>query len=79
MEHELWIAQADDALVDIQRIRRVIVGISQFKHANVSGSGQKYNTRMQGLYDKFKGKESATAARYRAAHAALQALDADGA
>ena len=53
IERELRLAQMDDSLEDIRRLRRIMAGVTSFKHLNVSGSGQKGNTRMQNLYDKF--------------------------
>lgn len=74
----LRIAQCDDSLVDLRRLRRVLTGIGQFKWMHVSGTGQKANTRMRSLYDKFQQKISLTAARYRAAYNALLVIDPAG-
>ncbi|KAI0083406.1 hypothetical protein BDY19DRAFT_998587 [Irpex rosettiformis] len=77
-EVRLRIALADDCLATIRRLRRTMVGVSQFKHINVSGAGQKSNTRMRNLYTKFNDKVAVTADRYRAAYAALLALQPNG-
>ena len=45
---------------------------------NVSGAGQKANTRTRRLYDRFQFKIKRAVAKYRAARAALQSLDPDG-
>ena len=74
-EIRLRIAQADDSLEDICRLRRVLTGIAEFKRLNVSGSGQKANTRIRTLYDKFQLKINCAAERYRAARLALESLD----
>lgn len=77
-ERDLCIAQADDVLADIRRVRRIMSGISQFKKLNVSGTGQKANTRIRNLYSKFVGKQTAAAAKYRSAFEALKVLDPGG-
>ncbi|KAI0755881.1 hypothetical protein BC629DRAFT_1444458 [Irpex lacteus] len=77
-EIQLCVAIGDDSLADIRRLRRTMAGIAQFKHSNVSGTGQKPNTRIRSLYTKFQDKVSVAAKRYRAAHAALLTLDPNG-
>ncbi|KAM6492909.1 hypothetical protein JOM56_011043 [Amanita muscaria] len=74
----LRIAQADDALADIRRQRRIISGLWQFKCLNVSGTGNKPNTRMRTLFDRFNLRTQSCANCYRAAWKALRALDPDG-
>ena len=46
VERRLREAQADDALADVRRLRRVIQGLWQFKKLNVSGTGNRPNTRI---------------------------------
>ncbi len=46
-ERRLRIAQADQALAEIRRGRRIISGYSQFRKLNVAGTGTKPNTRMR--------------------------------
>ncbi len=77
-ERRLRLAQASDALDDIRRLRRVLLGVSQFKRLNVSGTGQRANTRIRNLYTRFQNKIDRAAARYRTARAALESLDKDG-
>lgn len=77
-EAQLRIAQANDALNDIRRLRRVITGISQFKYANTSGAGQGPNTKIRSLYNTFQGKILLAAARYRTAYHALAAINPGG-
>ena len=77
-EHRLREAQADDALADVRRLRRVIQGLWQFKKLNVSGTGNRQNTRMLHSYSRFDNKLQLSANRYRVAYTALMALDPNG-
>ncbi len=77
-ERRLRLAQADDALEDIRRIRRIIMGITEFRRLNVTGTGQKTGLKVRSLYMKFQDKCTLAAERYRAARAALEALDHGG-
>ena len=80
LQKEVWLytAQADDALADICWLRYVMAGVLQFKTLNVSGSGQKPNTCIYTLYEKFQGKVQLAVARYHTAYAVLQNLNPDG-
>jgi len=78
-EKRLRIAQADDALVEIRRQRRIIQGLWQFKRINVSGTGNRPNTRMLTLYNRINHKIERAAQKYRTAWLALMVLDPDGA
>jgi hypothetical protein len=71
-------AQADDALADVRRLRRVIQGLWQFKKLNVSGTGNRNNTRMLHSFSRFDTKLQLAANRYRVAYTALRALDLNG-
>jgi hypothetical protein len=55
-EKRLRIAQADDALAEIRRQRRILTGLVIFKKLNVSGMGQKKNTKMRTLFKRFNNK-----------------------
>jgi hypothetical protein len=77
-EHCLREAQADDALADVRRLRRIIQGLWQFKKLNVSGTGNRPNTRMLNLYTRFETKLQHAANRYNVAYTALKALDPNG-
>lgn len=77
-ETKFRIAQADDALAEIRRQRRIVTGLVIFKKLNVSGAGQKKNTRMRTLFKRFNNKTERFAERYRAARSALESLDPDG-
>jgi hypothetical protein len=77
-ERRLRVAQADDALADIRRQRRIISGLWQFKKLNVDGTGNRACTRMRTLYNRFNLRTQRSAGRYRAARDALVTLDPDG-
>jgi hypothetical protein len=77
-EGRLRVAQADEALSDIRHGRRTITGLNQFKKFNISGAGNKPNTRMRVLYNRVTDKISRAAERYRTARAALLRLQPDG-
>ncbi len=77
-ERRLRMAQADDALEDIRRLRRILTGIADFKRYNVSGTGQRTSGRVRTLFAKFEQKVRRAAERYRAARAALETLDKGG-
>jgi hypothetical protein len=70
--------QADDALADVRRQRRIIQGLWQFKRINVSGTGNKPNTRMLVLYKRLESKTNRATQKYRVAYAALKILDPNG-
>ena len=77
-ELRLRIAQADDSLADIRRLRRLITGLTNFKKLNVSGTGNKPNTRMRTLHNRMMNKIDRSANRYIAARRALLSLDPTG-
>ncbi len=77
-KRRMRIAQADDALEDIRRLRRIITGIAEFKRLNIDGTGQRTTGKTRSLFIKFQEKIRRAAARYRAARAALESLDAGG-
>ncbi|KDQ33848.1 hypothetical protein PLEOSDRAFT_1073975 [Pleurotus ostreatus PC15] len=72
------LAQAEDGLAGIRRQRRVLHSVYQFKKLNVSGTGNKPNTRIRSVFDKVNKKIAGLAQRYRAACAALLILDPQG-
>ncbi len=77
-ERRLRIAQADDALEDLRRLRRIITGIADFSRLNISGTGQRTGGKVRTLFTKFQDKVHRAAERYRAARAALVSLDSGG-
>jgi hypothetical protein len=78
LEQRLREPQADDALASIQRQRRVIQGLWQFKRLNASGIGNRPNTKMLTLYKRFDSKTKRAAEEYRSAWRALRVLDPNG-
>lgn len=52
-EKKLRTAQAQDALSHLRRLRRILTNITDFKRTQVSGTGNRSNTRMRTLFDKF--------------------------
>jgi hypothetical protein len=78
VERRLREPQADDALADVRRLRRIITGLWLFKKIHVSGTGNRPNTRMLDMYNRLYAKLQRAANRYRTAYSALVALDPKG-
>lgn len=78
-EIRLRMAQADDALAEVCRQRRIVTGLVLFKKLHISGAGQRNNTRIRALFKRFSNKTERVAERYRAARRALEVLDPGGA
>lgn len=74
-EKKLRLAQAQDALGHLRRLRRILTNIAEFKRTHTSGTGNRSNTRMRTLFDKFQNRIKLAAARYRAAYTILLVLD----
>ena len=66
------------ALAAVQRHRRIIQGLWQFKRLNASGVGNKPNTKMVTLYKRLDHKIKRDAQEYRATWRALGVLDLNG-
>ena len=77
-ELQLRIAQADDLLADIRRLRRLITGLINFKKLNISGTGNKPNTQMRTLHNRMMNKVDRSANRYITVRNALLSLDPTG-
>jgi hypothetical protein len=77
-ECRLRVAQADDALAEIRRQRRIISSLWQFKKLNVDGTGNKPQTRMRTLYNRFNLRTQRCAARYCKARNVLLAHNPEG-
>lgn len=77
-EIQLRVAQADDALADIRHHLRIISGLWQFKKVNISGTGNRPNTRMRSLFNRFNNRMRQSVLRYRAARSALLAANLGG-
>ncbi|KDR65055.1 hypothetical protein GALMADRAFT_217693 [Galerina marginata CBS 339.88] len=78
LERRLREAQAEDALAEVRRQRRVIQGLWLFKRLNVSGTGNRPNTKMITLYKCFNKKTERAAEKYRSAWRALCVLNPGG-
>ena len=74
-EIQLHIAQAEDALADIQHHLRLISGLWQFKKVNINGTGNQPNTHMHSLFNCFNHHMRQSVLCYRAAHSALLAAN----
>ena len=77
-ERRLHYAQCLDSLAQIRRQRRIIQGLWQFKKINISGTGNRPNTRILGTYNKINRKLTRAIHMYRTARLALSVLDPDG-
>lgn len=77
-EKRLRFAQVQDALIDIRRARRVRRGLALYHRIQVSGDGQKANTKTQSVISGVRDRINKAIARYRAARSALLALDSQG-
>jgi len=78
MEKRLRLAQAEDALVKICRQRRIVQGLWQFKRLNMTGMGNRPNTKMLTLYNRISDKIERAAQKYHTARVALLLLDPEG-
>ena len=74
LETKLRIAQAGDALDRLKHHLCVYSGLVTYKIRQVSGPGQKANTRARNLLNRFKSKIDRSVDRYRAARLALEVL-----
>lgn len=77
-EARLREAQANDALAEIRRLRRILTGISLYKHLNLDGTGGRTSTRILSTYRAFQVKVQRCADRYRASYKALLVLNPHG-
>ncbi|KAF9039085.1 hypothetical protein BJ165DRAFT_1531200 [Panaeolus papilionaceus] len=77
-ERRMCEAQADDALMGIRRHHRVLQTLSKFRSSNISGTGNRYNTRAMAVFTQINEKIDLLVARYRRAWQALQILDPNG-
>jgi hypothetical protein len=77
-EKELRFAQLEDALNDLRRTRRIRHGLLLFHKVQLSGEGQKTQTRSRGVVQTINDRIAKCARRYRAARCALLCLDPQG-
>lgn len=78
LEARFRYAQADDALAELCRLRRLFQGLSDQNRKHITTS-QGTTTRGKGTFDRYKARISRAAAVYRHARRALVALDPNGA
>src|ERR1700678_3147316 len=74
-EVQLRIAQANNALADIQHNLRTISGLWQFKKVNNSGTGNRPNTRMRSSFNCFNHRMRQSVLHYCTARSALIAAN----
>lgn len=77
-ERRMRIGQARDALQLLRRQLRMRSTLQLYKTRHIQGPGQAPNTRARASIQTFTDKINRTAQRYRAARAALEALDPKG-
>jgi hypothetical protein len=78
LERRLRAAQAEDALIELRRLRRIYQGLSARLRKTVWGVGQTTNTRSRSILQGFVDKLTCCKLRYRAAYSALLTLDPGG-
>jgi hypothetical protein len=78
IEFKLRIAQASDSLAQLKQQLCVYSGVVHYKITQVSGPGQKANTRARSLLMRLWEKVIRCAERYKASRAALEALNPTG-
>ena len=76
-EKQLWLAQLNDALVELRRLLHITLGLWEYKYTQL-GPSQRANTRARSMMMRFKEKVNRVTERYRAARTALVILDPVG-
>lgn len=77
-EHTLWLAQVQDNLVDLRRLRRTLRNLRTYFRSNVVGEGNKAQTKSRTSESGVIVRINRAVLRYRLAYAALLALDPMG-
>ena len=77
LEARFRYAQADDALSEIRRLRRLFQGLSDQNKKHINNS-QNTMTRAKATFERYKARISRSATLYRLARRALTALDPNG-
>ncbi len=77
-ELRLRVAQASDTLEQLKQQLLIYSGFVRYKIDQVSGPGQKANTRARNLLVRFREKVKRCAEQYRASRAVLEILDSAG-
>ena len=77
-EQTLCLAQVQDNLVDLRRLRRTLRSLRTYFKSNVVGEGQKPQTKSRTIETGVTVRINRAVRRYRLAHAALLSLDPTG-
>ena len=78
IEHTLRLAQVQDSLIDLRRLRRALRALRTYFRSNVAGEGQKTQTKSRAAESGVMVRINRTVQRYRLAYAALLSLDPKG-
>jgi hypothetical protein len=78
IEHTLRLAQVQDNLVDLRRLRRTLRSLRTYFRSNVVGEGQKTQTKSRTAESGVAIRIHRTVKRYRLAYAALLSMDPTG-
>ena len=77
-ERTLRLAQVQDSLIDLRRLRRTLRSLRTYFKSNVVGEGQKTQTKSRTLESGVTVRINRTVRRYRLAYSALLSLDPSG-
>ena len=77
-EQQLRLAQLQDSLIELRRIRRIRYTLLLNHQTQVAGQGQRANTRSRALVNNIDDRIAKFVQRYRAAYNALLRLDPTG-
>ncbi|KAF9777722.1 hypothetical protein BJ322DRAFT_1015452 [Thelephora terrestris] len=77
-ELTLRLAQAQDGLVDLRRLRRTLRSLRTYFRSNVVGEGQKVQTKSRSVESGVQVRVNRVVRRYRLAYTALLSLDPTG-
>lgn len=77
-ERTLRLAQVQDSLIDLRRLRRTLRSLRTYFRSNLVGEGQKVQTKSRAAESGVTVRINRTVNRYRLAHAAMVSLDPTG-
>ena len=77
-ERQLRLAQLQDSLAELRRVRRIRHSLLTNHHTQIAGQGQRVNTRSRALINSIDERINKFVQRYRAAYNALIRLDPVG-
>ena len=77
-EEQFRLAQLEDSLVDLRRVRRIRRTLLMNHRFQIAGQGRRANTRSRSVIDGIQERINRLANRYRAARKALFNLDPSG-